>query len=116
MLAQRIWKEPRLAQMTGEEAVETWLREWQEARDRKFRPQKPVEAWMDAYEREWAPLCAGESDFEGPYVETYDLWLRHKDSDPKLVAMQRFIEVYTPEQREHYRQMNQKKPWIDLTA
>ena len=106
-VAQRIWKEPRIAQIKGEEAVETWLREWQEKRKRKFGPQKPVEAWMEAYKREWARLCAGEWDFESPYSETYDLWLKHYASNPKVVATR---------QRERYRQMSQKKLWIDLIA
>lgn len=120
--AREVWEEPRFAQMAGEEAVNTYLQE-RDDMENAVRAQWLLDGittttymWIDAYQDEWSKLCAGECDFEGPYVETYDLWHKHKDSDPKLVAMQRFMEVYTPEQRERYRQMKLRKPWNDLTA
>ena len=115
-LARRIWEEPRFAQMKGEEAVKAYLQEVQEKRDRLYGgPRKPIDAWVEAYKNEWATHCAGEYDLESLTIETYDLWDKHYQTNPKVVAMQRFIEVYTPAERERYRQLTQKNPWIDLT-
>ena len=115
--ARWLWSKPRFAKMEGDEAYEINFRERQKAKyAMRAHPLKtPAILWVEAYQEEWELLCAGECDFEGPCEESYDLWHKHQDSDPTIVATQRFMEVCTPEQREEYRQMTEKEPWIDLT-
>lgn len=119
-LAKNLWAEARLACLPGAEAVVAYLKDLQErcdVQDAKWLAEDVINQegiWRRGYENEWNKLVCGECDFEGPDDPLHTVLRDSKGLNPKEAAMKDFEAVFTLEQRERYRLLSRRLPWVDL--